>query len=61
MVLIGSYARGDSDQYSDCDVFRIGYDDADFDSSILPNVDTTIVSFIDYDEVTFVKLYDAGS
>lgn len=61
VVLIGSYARGDSNQYSDCDILRIGLENINIDCSMLPNIDPSIVSYIDYDEETFSKLYNAGS
>ena len=61
IVLIGSYARGDYNEYSDCDVFRVGCEDADLDYSTLPVIDASLVSCIDYDKETFIKLYDAGS
>jgi hypothetical protein len=61
VILIGSYARGDFNQYSDCDVFRVGCENTQLDYSALPISDPSIVSLIDYDNETFVKLYKAGS
>lgn len=61
VVLIGSYARGDFNQYSDCDIFRVGCENTDLDYSMLPITDQSIVSCIDYDNETFAKLYNAGS
>lgn len=61
VVLIGSYARGDFNRYSDCDVFRVGCENTNLDYSTLPVTDPSIVSCIDYDNETFGKLYAAGS
>lgn len=61
VVLIGSYARGDFNERSDCDIFRVGCDKLDFDFSILPVSDNSVVSYIDYDKDTFSRLYEAGS
>jgi hypothetical protein len=61
VVLIGSFARGDSNQYSDCDVFRVGCEGMPIDYSALPVINQALVSCIDYDEQTFATLYKGGS
>jgi predicted nucleotidyltransferase len=61
VVLIGSYARGDFNEYSDCDVFRVGCENINFDFSAIQVTVAAPVTFIDYDKETFSSLYEAGS
>lgn len=61
VALIGSYARGDFNQYSDCDILRVNCGNAAIDYSALPVSDRSLVSCIDYDEEMFTKLYATGS
>ncbi|RJG18455.1 hypothetical protein D4A39_08280 [Alcanivorax profundi] len=60
-VLIGSHARGDANQYSDCDVLLINTSKMDFDEDCLPIQARKHVNYIDYDSDTFLRLHEIGS
>lgn len=60
-LLIGSYARGDYDSSSDCDILLINIAENDFDTSALPIQEESLINPIYYDQTTFSRLYDIGS
>lgn len=60
-ILIGSYARGDYNTNSDCDIVLINSDEAGFDKDRLPIKKKELVNFISYDSTQFNSLYDSGS
>lgn len=61
-LLIGSCARGTSTFESDIDVVRIGHRRA-ADVSVIPEVADVLgpLSYVDYDQATFFRLYNKGS
>lgn len=60
-VLIGSYARGDYNARSDCDVLLIDYKLTDLNKKLLPITDNVVASYIEYDEELFRHFYANGS
>lgn len=60
-ILIGSYARGDYNANSDCDVVLINNDESNFDKNILSISNKELINFISYDNSQFKSLYDSGS
>ena len=60
-IQIGSYARLDFNEKSDCDVLLIEISEHEFDLGKLPQVDLSIVNFVHYDQETFLRLHDIGS
>lgn len=60
IVLIGSYARGDNNNFSDCDILSINQDIFDI-PEIFGQLPNNIVHQILYDEEDFIKFYSEGS
>lgn len=60
VLLIGSYARGDYNDRSDCDLVLVNCDYSNIDKSSLVKI-TAPVSLIKYDTKTFNSLYYKGS
>lgn len=60
-VLIGSYARGDNDLFSDCDVLLINIEECNFDVTKLPIQNKLLINYVSYDQKTFNRLYEIGS
>lgn len=60
-ILIGSYARGDFNENSDCDVLLVDTEESEFEISALSTGARKYVGFINYDEKTFLRLYEIGS
>lgn len=63
-IIIGSYARGDANSNSDIDICRIGHNKAfDISKTILKDnkLNPSYISYVDYSEEDFVKLYNQGS
>ena len=60
-VLIGSYARGDFDERSDCDVLLVNLSECAFDKNLLPTKNSEIVNYINYDSELFEQFYNDGS
>jgi len=61
-ILIGSFARGTAEHFSDIDIVRVGHHHA-LSKSVLRQFGNprSPVSYIDYDGTTFESLYKSGS
>jgi hypothetical protein len=61
-ILIGSFARGTADTYSDIDIIRVGHQRPLTKTELGPLTNSRApISYIDYDEKTFASLHKAGS